>query len=62
MTKRSTYRYHRFLGIMIITVVGTGLLKIDFSKINNKDRHESLNNNTVATVPSSVGNYKINLK
>src|SRR5687767_9337949 len=32
MLQRFAYRYHRFLGIMFITFVGTGLIKIDFSK------------------------------
>ena len=30
MIKRLTYRYHRFWGIMFITIIGTGLLRCDF--------------------------------
>jgi thiol-disulfide isomerase/thioredoxin len=39
MIQRLAYRYHRFLGIMFITIVGSGLIKIDFSKIHfNKSK------------------------
>ena len=30
MIKRIAYRYHRFLGIMFITIIGTGMLRCDF--------------------------------
>src|SRR5436309_15229670 len=32
MLQRLAYRHYRFLGIMFIIIVGTGLIKIDFSK------------------------------
>lgn len=34
MIQRLAYRYQRFLGIMIMTIIGSGFLKVDFSKIH----------------------------
>ena len=43
MLQKLAYRYHRFLGIMFMTVLGTGLMKIDFSKTQiNKSKTSSM--------------------
>jgi thiol-disulfide isomerase/thioredoxin len=34
MLHRLAYRYHRFLGIMFITIIGSGLIRVDFSKMH----------------------------
>jgi hypothetical protein len=41
MLLRLAYRYHRFLGIMFITIMMSGLIKIDFSKTRSIQSNSS---------------------
>ena len=41
MLQRLAYRYHRFLGIMFITIIGSGLIKMDFSKPQSNQSNSS---------------------
>ena len=41
MLQRLKYRYHRLWGIMFMTIVGSGLIKIDFSRIQSDNTNSS---------------------
>ena len=41
MLQRLAYRYHRFLGIMFITIIGSGMIKIDFSQTPSNQSNSS---------------------
>ena len=50
MIQRLAYRYHRFLGIMIITIVCSGIIRIDFSRIHSEKTSQSSIKNELSSL------------
>jgi thiol-disulfide isomerase/thioredoxin len=52
MLQRLAYRYHRFLGIIFITIIGSGLMKIDFSQTQSNQSNSSTMQKTESELTS----------